>query len=360
MVQQLVQLGFKWGDRLLEASYDPAYVAAPKHRFQVFASINGGRSNFHLDVPLMNMVQGMEQNPERYQEFPEMDKLMYYKFRLHQDVQSASVGVGYGIVQASYTFNLHNSNERQFSMEALGTQFGCSFDYRHSKQMKGTAYNAFYGTMAYLQDKEHTLTADEIQNQYTAEIPDNRNDFTTLHAQVHYIFNYRHFSYSSVRTATRIQRKSAGSPLFVLDYYRSTARFQSSLLYGKDEKFHTDKGSVGLGYAYSFTPNQGRFILHASCIPSVNLLGKATYSTLFDGEMAPDQKEAVQQLQDYISQRPKNTWNATTRVSATWNMNEHYFLGAYGVHQYSNYQTKVRFKIQESYFSGYVFLGYRF
>ena len=56
----------------------------------------------------------------------------------------------------------------------------------------------------------------------------------------------------------------------------------------------------------------------------------------------------------------KITLNCTARLSASWNINEHYVLGAYGSYQYSNYANKKHYSLKEQKFSGQIFLGYRF
>lgn len=50
--------------------------------------------------------------------------------------------------------------------------------------------------------------------------------------------------------------------------------------------------------------------------------------------------------------RTKITLNCTARVSVTWNIDEHYFLGAYGSYQYSNYANKYDYTIKEHNTSG--------
>lgn len=384
-------------DKITQGSYDPDYVSAPKNKWMVFVSGNGGYNKFNMDVPMNFYEDFTEEDMKR---FPEMSKLYKYKFRLHQGTQGASVGLGYGSIRAKYTFNIGNKNESQFNLEALGSRMGLLVDYRHSKKMKGTAYDAL-GSLDYMLDPSTPVS--EILDMYTKDIPSSRNDFKSLHIQGHYVFNHRHFSYSAARTATRIQKRSAGSPIVLLDYYRSKAKFQESLLLGEDESYTTWKGSIGAGYAYNYTPNQGKVLIHASVIPSISLISDSDYDThpvnfeyyaqtmvwvnhpenekiknmnltelekqfpVEFAEVKERYKSTVKnnaatekKYNETIGATGKITLNCTARLSASWNINEHYVLGAYGAYQYSNYANKKHYSLKEQKFSGQIFLGYRF
>lgn len=399
---ETVNKALKWSkeqaDKLDKGNFDPDYVGVPDNKWLVTVSVNGHHSKFNLDVPCPYLDILNKENNTSFQETPEIARLSTYKFRLHQGYEGASIGVGYGSIRAKYTFNIGNKNESQFNLEALGSKFGCMVDYRHSKSMKGTAYNALNALIFYLDDVNHRFTVDEIMNDATDDISSRQNDYTTLHIQGHYIFNHRRFAYSAAQTSTRIQKRSAGSPIVLLDYYRSKAKFNQTLLLGRDESFTTNKGSVGAGYAYNYTPNGGKLLLHASVIPSVTLLSKSDYSThvasqekfiqkmfsmnhpeeslemsmeelmkkypedvvkyteSYDAEITNPKKYFT----SYISATPKVTLNCTARVSALWNIDSHYVLEAYGSYQYSNYANKEHYSFKEHNLYGQICLGYRF
>lgn len=399
-------------DKMTQGKYDPDYVTTPEKKWIVFANVYGGYNKFNLNVP----IPYLKPDDVSSDYYPALDKFYTYKIRLHQDTRGASVGLGYGCVKGSYSFNLGKTHDSHFSFEALGSKFGLSLDYRHSKEMKGTMYDALDGSVTYLiytynimeqydirpEDLSKYITPqdlNDIMNECTTDIPSTRNDYTTLHIQGHYVFNSRHFSYSAASSPTLIQKRSAGSPLVLLDFYGSRAKFHDSLLLGDDESFTTWKGSVGGGYAYNYTPNQGKLLIHASVIPSVTLISKSKYDThpvsmdyyarmtyelyhddRYQGlehyketypedyktmcqgyeETKKQTLEQTEQHQKTINATAKVTLNCTARLSATWNVNEHYVLGAYGTYHYSNYANKEHYSFKEHNFGGQVYLAYRF
>ena len=68
----------------------------------------------------------------------------------------------------------------------------------------------------------------------------------------------------------------------------------------------------------------------------------------------------VDQVKDVVDATPKITLNFTARLSVLWNINTHYVLGAYGSYQHSNFANKKDYSIRENFFSGSLWVGYRF
>lgn len=398
---------FEWGkakaDKMTAGKFDPSYVAAPKNKWMVFVSGNGAYNKYNMNVPIPNLSDMSFENTKTSETYPDLLEFSKYRFRLHQGVQGMSVGIGYGSIRAKYSFSLGSRMASQFHIDALGSRFGGFVDYRHSKSMKGTQFDAYMALYDRITDPfpNPNSTTQQLIDKYTTDITSDRNDYKTLHIQGHYVFNYRHFSYSAARTATRIQKKSAGSPIALIDFYQSTAKFEESLLWNIDERYRTWKASVGGGYAYNYTPNGGKVLLHASVIPTVTLISKSEYNThmytaeeyigrmyeLINEEEMPyktleefkqkdpeqykeyegyfnsrtkDTEKFIKDADHIVGARSKITLNCTARVSATWNINEHYFIGAYGAYQYSNYANKYDYSIKEHNMSGQVFVGYRF
>ncbi len=348
--------------RLARSQFDSTYVSLPQHRWMVFVSGNGSYNKFHLRVPMPGIVEdlGLEGNPV----FGDRD-IYTYDMDLHSGTQSASVGVSYRTLRLKYSFNIGKVNDQQISIESLGTRFGFLVDYRHTKKMKGDMYDPEAGIDAYLDNamtQDDPMTASDIIRAGTHPINKSYNNFTLLHLQAHYVFNYKHFSYSAGRTASRIQRKSAGSPLALIDFYQSRAKFEKDFIVGTDEVFRTWKLSLGGGYGYNWTPNAGRFLVQASVMPSLTFFSHSKHRATLTNLTEDEQEEADEEMKrvaDMVD-GSKITLNCTARLSTTWNINKHYVLGAYGSYQYSYFTNKAHYKIKENYFSGSVWVGYRF
>ena len=349
--------------KIARSNFDSTYVTLPEHKWMVFVSGNGTYNKYHLRVPMPGIVEdfGLEDNPV----FGNRD-IYTYDMDLHSGTQSASIGVGYRTLRLKYSFNIGKVNDQQITIESLGSRFGFLVDYRHTKKMKGDMYDPEEGIDAWINNAmtpaAEPMTAGDVIKAGTHPINKSYNNFSLLHLQAHYVFNYKHFSYSAGRTASRIQKKSAGSPLALIDFYQSRAKFEKDFIIGTDEVFRTWKLSLGGGYGYNWTPNAGRFLVQASVMPSITFFShskhKANLSTLTEEE-----KEGADQVMARVKDMvdgSKITLNCTARLSATWNINKHYVLGAYGSYQYSNFTNKSRYSIKENYFSGSLWVGYRF
>lgn len=372
--------------KMARGHFDSTYVALPAHKWMVFVSGNGSYTKYHLRMPMFDDVTdwwndlGMK---EGYKEYPQMsdENVHTYDMNLHNSTQSVSIGLAYQTLRAKYTFNVSKGNDRQLSIESLGSRFGFFLDYRHTKRMKGDMYDAAVGFETVLDHNE--WTADQIIDKVTSPINATYNNYTIFHAQAHYVFNSKRFSYSAGRSASRIQLKSAGSPIALVDFYQSRTKFKKDFIIGENEKFKTWKFSLGGGYGYNWTPNAGKFLLHASVMPTVTLFShskhttdvpltaeaqknyyeKNNYTDYTDDmveQAVQDNKKTLERVNSLVDATPKITLNCTARFSATWNIDSHYVLGAYGTYLYSHFANNKDYRIKEHDFNGSVFVGYRF
>lgn len=369
--------------KIARGHFDSTYVALPAHKWMVFVSGNGSYTKYHLKVPMPSMAEVWKDWGVDYAKYPVLrDQDIYtYDMDLHNSTQSISLGLAYQTLRAKYTFNVSKGNDRQLSIESLGSRFGFFLDYRHTKRMKGDMYDVGEGLGAYLLNTD--LTADQIIQKGTSPINATYNNYTLFHAQAHYVFNSKHFSYSAGRSASRIQLKSAGSPIALVDFYQSRTKFKKDFIIGENEKFKTWKFSLGGGYGYNWTPNAGKFLLHASVMPTVTLFSHSKHSTdvpltaealkkdyernnytdYTDDDIekgVQNNKKTLERVNSLVDATPKITLNCTARFSATWNIDSHYVLGAYGTYLYSHFANKQDYRIKEHDFNGSVFVGYRF
>lgn len=355
--------------KIARGKFDDSYVAVPENKWMVLINSKVGYNKYNLNVPF---PQNDDYDEDILEGFKDFDYLSKYRFRLHQSSRSVAVGLAFGTLSARYTFNIDKNTEQQFKMESLGSKFGFMIDYRHCKKMKGTQYDALNGLICRIFDPWcEVLSTNDILEHCTTDIPSERNDFTTTHVQCHYVFNSRRFSYSAGRSATRIQKKSAGSFLVIADYYQNFAKFEDCLLLANNEKYTIHKGAIGGGYAYNYTPNGGKVLLHASFIPTITLFSKANYNN--DPVFTPDDpncsdydayiydyKKSCENINKMVDAPHKTTLNCTARVSATWNINSHYVLSAFGSYQFSDFANKSGYSVKEHNLNGLLLLGYRF
>lgn len=359
-------------NKIARSKFDSTYVALPEHEWMVFSSFNGNVSKYHLRVPMPDMAD--EWGEEMLTEYPNLrDMDLYtYDMDLYRNSASISVGVAYRTIRLKYSFNVTKGSDKQFSAESLGSRFGFMVNYRETKRMKGDMYNVMKGFTSLWEDGFDQPVGDVIKAG-TSPIEDRYNDYKLLHLQAHYVFNYKRFSYSAGRSASRIQKKSAGSPIALIDFYQSQAKFADKFIVGKDERYKTWKFAIGGGYGYNWTPNAGKLLIHASAMPTLNILRHSNYRTTFvypenydsmsEAEKNIYQKnmeETEEDVRDMVDKTPKLTLNFTARLNAVWNIDKHFVLGAFGSLQHSNFINKKDYSIRENFYSGSVWLGYRF
>lgn len=366
-------------DKISMGNFDPTYVSLPEYKWMVTVSGKANYSKFRMKVPTTDanefkeMLEGLDDVVvPPCLVYPEA---LTYDMDLHSGTQAVAVGVAYRSIKASYSFDLNSGNDQQLTFETLGSKFGGYIDYRRSTKMKGTMYNVAdgvnYGIYKVLFDEEPTLA--DVLKGGTNPIESKYNNYTTLHMQGHYVFNSKHFAYSAARSASRIQKKSAGSFIALADLYYSRAKFSEKFISGADEKYRTAKFSLGGGYGYNWTPNAGRLLVHASFMPTVSLFSRSRYSvdltkdTFEDGEEYRTQEEIIaenkankEKVDKVINATPNITLNCTARMSVTWNIDKHFVLGGYTSYMFSNYKNKENYSIKEHYVFGDVYVGYRF
>ncbi|MBQ0022001.1 MAG: DUF4421 family protein [Prevotellaceae bacterium] len=363
-------------DKISKGKFDSTYVALPEYKWMVTVSGNANYSKFRMKVPVPDIVKELKEDFGDLIPSALLDpKVFTYDMDLHSGAQAVAIGVSYGSIKAKYSFNINSGNDQQLTFETLGSKFGGFVDYRRSTKMKGTMYNVLdgfeHGADKILAGEEPTL--DDALKGGTNPIGSKYNNYTTLHMQGHYVFNSKHFAYSAARSASRIQKKSAGSFIALADFYYSRAKFSERFIVGTDEKYRTAKLSLGGGYGYNWTPNAGKLLVHASFIPTVSLFSKSRYSTDLtkdpfvdsEDERTPEEiiaenKKDKERVDKMINATPKLTLNCTARLSVTWNIDKHFVLGGYASYMYSNYKNKENYSIKEHYVNGNVYVGYRF
>ena len=140
----------------------------------------------------------------------------------------------------AWSFGMNKNIDRNFSLGLNGNKIGGNFNWQQNTQDIGT------GTPA---------------------------NFNHLDLNVYYVFNPRKFSINAVtRQHTFIQKKSAGSFYLTADFNRTVVKNMVTDFDIVMQPVHQFRASLGVGYGYNLSFQQGKFLLHASYAPNVNLL----------------------------------------------------------------------------------------
>ena len=122
----------------------------------------------------------------------------------------------------------------------------------------------------------------EIENRLLInnELKINRGDIRvkTRHLRAYHIFNSKKFSLTAAIDQRCVQKQSAGSFLFYTNFAQSNIYFQNNTIathFDNIKEIEFSSASLGLGYAYNYTPNKGRLLFHISAIPMFVALNNA-------------------------------------------------------------------------------------
>ena len=92
----------------------------------------------------------------------------------------------------------------------------------------------------------------------------------TRHLRAYHVFNSKKFSLTAAIDQRCVQKHSAGSLLFYTNFSQSNVYFQNNTIvnhFDNTKEIEFSSASLGLGYAYNYTPNKGKLLLHISAIP---------------------------------------------------------------------------------------------
>lgn len=219
-----------WIDSADVAGADTSYVRWPQQGF--IASLNSNFVKSRLFIDFNKPAEGKE---------------LEYDGNISSRLTTLfSVGLSYRGWGLSYSRDFSEHKDEEFSFSTYGQTYGAEFHVRNS--------SSFTGTLTNVENPDHSIEVhpDEIRQHL-------------ITGNVYYVFNHTQFSLPAALSQTVIQRRSAGSWLALLSFYRSVLNFQDSNF----SKLSTTQLSVGGGYAYNLVFNRERCLLHTSLMPSM-------------------------------------------------------------------------------------------
>ncbi len=92
----------------------------------------------------------------------------------------------------------------------------------------------------------------------------------TRYLRAYHVFNSKKFSMTAAIDQRCIQKHSAGSLLFYTNFLQNDIYFQNTEIinrFNNIKEIEYSSGSLGLGYAYNYTPDKGKLLFHISAVP---------------------------------------------------------------------------------------------
>ena len=303
-----------WVDRYLMRGIDTNYIALPEHSWRLaytnamigvnskVSSIANLYDNVFLQVDLMNRTT------------PSVDLGFHASYR----------GIGFG-----YSWDALHAYQQRLSF-SFGSKFiGIDFAIQTSSNMKTDV----------LLDKEPIWQAN------------NANIIiTNANLNLWYALNAAHYSHQAAIKQSYIQKKTAGSLLLHLSYMSSqvdirdtmkVAEFSDqpvlSILLDNLTAIRTRQIAVGIGYGINYTPNKGKFVLHASANAML-----VTYSVNLISYYVPDSISNKLPGNPMYNLEPSFPVHVTgnVRAAVSWEINKWVHLSAWATGENIRFRSK--------------------
>ncbi|MBQ7742046.1 MAG: DUF4421 family protein [Bacteroidaceae bacterium] len=351
-------------DKIKYSKLDTNYIAPPAYKLMVSVESKNywGRDNIHIPFTW--------NDPDIYNEVPGLEKYETDKILSHSNQSSINFRVSYKGFAASYGFALNGSgSKKSFALGSNGNKFGFKLGFERNNLSNARFRDYRYLPLMYLFINglyeegalDNPVTIDEIaqhsvfeKDDYISEDDEERigeNDAWELeevahwYANFYYAFNHRKFSMSAANYAQYIQKRSAGSFFVTGDVNYTRVKAHDMFFYVTEpleisdslssrEKFSSFGFALGAGYGYNWTPNHGKFLLHASLRPTVNVYNHMRYSgkgwakNEDTGETIWTKGERIPELEPLYDHKMKLTFGGVGRVAAVWNITPKIVAGA--------------------------------
>jgi len=294
-----------WIDSADIAGADTSYIRWPEQDF--IASLNAKLTHSSLHINYLDKSQDVKQTYSGV-----------VSTRLSVPI---SLGIAYRGWGLSYSRDFSSSKvDDEFSFSTYGQTYGFEVLYRNSR--------SFTGTFTCDTDPSYELNfkaGDVSQKVYFANF--------------YYVINHKRFSLPAAFLQTVVQRRSAGSWLASINYYRSISSF-TDLPY---DKVKSTKLSFGGGYAYNYVFGQEHCLLHASVVPLFNFFNINSVYT-------PEGKSSAFETLSV---------NGNFHLSFVYNVSR-YVMGVSGVYYLSWQNMNNDLALVDLNWSSRVFIGVRF
>lgn len=257
---------------------------------------------------------------------------------------------GYGL---SYSHNLSNATEREFSLSKRGAVYGLEFRRYKSSNIAGNITG------------DKTLTTDESFKYYAdrGQISKKSSELT-----YYYVFNHRTFSYPAAITGTVRQIRSCGSPILAAVYYNSNIQSRNdslSYFWGDVRRIKIRQLSIGGGYGYNYVfGHNSCFLVHGSVMPMLSVYRRNKLYTLHSQKDI--EEDSFLDSDRYLNYfRPFTDRNSSLKLTALFRFSFHYswrnsIVGYRAGINRTDVGSSKKFRTVSTEWNSDLYVGYRF
>ena len=240
-----------------------------------------------------------------------------------------------------------------FNAGFRGFGFGYSWDLldAYAQQLNFSFGTKYIGLDFSIQTSTNISTSLALGDSIWKNITRNNVVITNANLNIWYAMNAKHYSHQAAVKQSYIQKKSAGSLLLHLSYMSSQIGLSDTLKISNDARnpllpslmsgmrsMTTRQVAVGLGYGINYTPNKGKFLLHASAAAMLVTYSINTISYYLPDSVLVDlpSGEPMYKLQ---SAYPVH-FTGNVRLALSWEINEWIHMSAWAVGDHIRFRSK--------------------
>ncbi|MBR1563782.1 MAG: DUF4421 family protein [Paludibacteraceae bacterium] len=268
---------------------DTNYLGLPEHGWGVSLNTNIGQSYMHTTGKNFDILG----NPD---------------MRLRSAINARLGGsIGYQTLRISFSYDLNKGYSSQLRFNIMQNAWGIDVHWHNNSSLHGIISSPLIETTDI--NKGNILT----------------NDFALT---TYYVFNYRRFSLPAAITQSYIQRRSAGSAIIHAKFTNTETTYDNLLIEIANagiKQIKLYQASIGIGYGYNYTPNNGKFLFHISAAPVLVFINRGlitadTYIMLKDSSIhyIEVQREIKPRVPVYVT--------GTARLAAVYYINQRFVL----------------------------------
>lgn len=302
-----------WLEKGQRQGIDTNYIEVPKLNRQVYIGQYTYYQNYDMTMPFsiedaQAIIPGIRNND-------------HYTIDAYTWQHEIELGIDWKGLALELPIPVRNKYLYSYGIAKNGSVWGARLRYKNLKSMDG-----------------HCNIGDQT-------IDKESNGVRTFFVEGYYVLFHKKFSLSAGLYADMVQKRSAGSPLFYANFYRSHYTISKTFPSNFDS-FITKQVSVGAGYAYNLSLLQGNLVFHGSVVPMFSLYNNLIHETSLTSE------ENAEQWNDFYAAADQGharfRVNVFTRFAVNYSFSRYIvtFLANYRNYGYKN-KEDLRIKNQE-------------
>jgi len=261
----------QWLEKGQRSGIDTTYQDIPQLNHQVYLGTYVYWQNYQMHHPVY-ISDGLRDL------YPDMQTWSSFNIHAHTLQAEMEVGIDWKGLAIEIPIPIRNNYLWSTGLAKNGSVWGFRIRYKNLKRMDG--YSHFSGDLESMPTAPTDPT--DIEEFYADKSNPHDHNVRIFYTEGYYVLWHRKFSLSAGLYGDMVQKRSAGSPLFYVNYYQSCYSGRDILIANAD-KYRTRQASIGAGYGYNLSLDQGKLVFHASVVPMFSVYNILKHDSYYDG-----------------------------------------------------------------------------